>query len=422
MRVVVRPDDVPQVLAVAARWGLAATPVGTLTKGGELRSRWGGADVASVPAVALADGGPAYERPINRPAWLPDVLNDDPAAAPPPSSLEDAFFAVLGRPGVASARWAFEQYDQLVQGGTVAGPGTDAAMVRLEGTTRAVAVSADGNGRYGHLDPYLGGAHAVAESARNVATVGARPLAITNCLNFANPERPEVMWSFAEAVRGIADACRAFGTPVTGGNVSFYNESPESAVYPTPIVGMLGFLQDYRRAVRSAFPAPGLAIYLLGRTLPELGGSEFAEAVLGKVSGHPPRLDFDAEARLHAVLQECANQGLVASAHDLSDGGLAIALAESAISGGEGFKVAVPLDGLQPHVALFSESASRALVTAMSGREADLEALAESSGVPITRLGTTGGSRIRFDGLFDVDLTDAIAVYEGAIPKLMSGR
>jgi phosphoribosylformylglycinamidine synthase len=316
----------------------------------------------------------------------------------------------------------YQQYDQLVQGGTVAGPGDDAAVIRLEGSKRAVAVSTDGNGRYGHLDPYLGGAHAVAEAARNVAAVGARPLAITNCLNFANPERPDVMWSFAEAVRGIADACRAFGTPVTGGNVSFYNESSDSAVYPTPIVGMVGLLEDYRRRLRTAFPGGGLAIYLLGQTLPELGGSEFSEAVLGKVSGRPPRLDFEAEALIHTLLRECAERALVSSAHDLSDGGLAIALAESAISGGEGFEVVVPLGGLEPHVALFSESASRAVVTALPGQEQDLQALAGWRGVPITRLGTTGGARLRFEGLFDVDLAAAITAYERAIPKLMSGQ
>ncbi|HEX2090648.1 MAG TPA: phosphoribosylformylglycinamidine synthase subunit PurL [Actinomycetota bacterium] len=422
MLVVVRPANVPRVLAVAAKWGLAATPVGTLVGGGELRSQWSGDVVASVPADALANGGPAYNRPMKRPVWLPELLEDDPAAGGIPSSLEDAFFRVLERPGVASARWVYQQYDQLVQGGTIAGPGDDAAVIRLEGTTRAVAISTDGNGRYGHLDPYLGGAHAVAEAARNVASVGARPLAITNCLNFANPERPDVMWSFAEAVRGIADACRAFGTPVTGGNVSFYNESSDSAVYPTPIVGMIGLLEDYRRRLRTAFPGAGLAIYLLGETLPELGGGEFAEAVLGRVSGRPPRLNFDAEARLHALLRECAERGVAGSAHDLSDGGLAIALAECAISGDEGFEVALPMDGLQAHVALFSESASRALVTATVDREAELEALAASMSVPIRRLGTTGGSWLRFDGLFEVDLSDAAAIYEGAVPKLMSGQ
>src|SRR5438876_3079494 len=220
-------------------------------------------------------------------------------------------------------RWVYEQYDSLVQGGTVMGPGSDAAVIRLEGSVKAVAVSTDGNGRYGYLDPYLGGVHAVAEAARNVATVGARPLAATNCLNFGNPERPEVMWAFAEAVRGMGAACRAFGTPVTGGNVSFYNESGGSALYPTPVVGMLGLLDDYRLLMRTAFPALGLPIYLLGSTFPELGGSELAEVVLGKVSGRPPALDLETEANLHQLLYECSRQDVLGSCHDLSDGGLA---------------------------------------------------------------------------------------------------
>jgi phosphoribosylformylglycinamidine synthase len=294
-------------------------------------------------------------------------------------------------------------------------------VIRIEGSVRAVAVSTDGNGRYGHLDPYLGGAHAVAEAARNVAAVGARPLAITNCLNFGDPERPEVMWSFAETVRGIGDACTALGTPVTGGNVSFYNESAGSSIYPTPVVGMVGVLEDYRLLVRPGFPSAGLTIYLLGSTLPELGGSEFADVVLGKVSGSPPALDLEAEAGLHRLLCEFAGRDLLASCHDLSDGGLAVTLAESAMAGGVGFTVAAPVDGLSPQVALFSESASRAVVTARDGRETEVEEAAAARGVPITRLGLTGGSRLEFTGLFDVALSDAVVVYEGAIPRLMSG-
>jgi phosphoribosylformylglycinamidine synthase len=382
--------------------------------------RRAGEVVARLPARALAEEGPVYQRPMDRPTSLARIREDDPAAAAPPPSLEDAFYAVLGSPGVASKRWAFEQYDSLVQGGTVLGPGADAAVIRLEGTIRAVAVSTDGNGRYGHLDPYLAGAHAVAESARNVASVGARPLAVTNCLNFGNPERPEVMWAFAETVRGIGDACRALGTPVTGGNVSFYNESGDTAVYPTPVVGMVGVLEDYRLLVRSGFSAGGLTIYVLGDTRVELGGSEFAEVMLGKVSGRPPGLDLEAEARLHGLLHECARQDLLTSAHDLSDGGLAVALAESAMAGGVGFTVTLPDGGLPHHVAMFSESASRALVTARPGRENDVEQLAAVQQVPIRRIGLTGGSTLEFADLFHVPLSEAVVVYEGAIPRLMS--
>jgi phosphoribosylformylglycinamidine synthase subunit PurL len=250
-----------------------------------------------------------------------------------------------------------------------------------------------------------------------VASVGARPLAVTNCLNFGNPERPEVMWAFREAVRGMGDACRALGTPVTGGNVSFYNESGDSAVYPTPIVGMLGLLEDYRLAVGAAFDA-GSVVYLLGETFPELGGSEYAEAVLGTVSGRPPGLDLDREAALISFLVEAAAADLVAGAHDCSEGGLAVALAESAIAGDCGFAVSLPGD-LPPHLALFSESAARAVVSAEPGHAADLEALAVELEVPIARLGETGGPRMVFGEEFEVTVAEARHVYESTIPSLV---
>jgi phosphoribosylformylglycinamidine synthase II len=422
MLALVRPEDVDAVGEVCRRWGLPATPVGTLTTGGEMTVMHQGRTVAACRAVALADEGPRYERPATRPQWIDRVREDDPAAVPLPVSLEEAFLSVLGSPNVASMRWVYEQYDQLVQGGTVVGPGGDAAVIRLEGTLRAVALSVDGNGRYGWLDPYLGAAHAVAEAARNVAVAGARPMAITNCLNFGNPERPEVMWSFVEAVRGMGDAARTLRTPVTGGNVSFYNESVDSAVYPTSVVGMLGVLDDYRLLVRQGLPAAGHVIYLLGRTMRELGGSELAEVVLGKVSGRPPALDLESEGHLHQLLYECARQDLLSSGHDCSDGGLAVALAESAIAGGLGFAVEVPLEGLSPSEALFSESASRAVVTVRPGREVEVERLAAFHRVPLRRLGVAGGARLRFVGMFDVDLSDALVVHEGTIPRLMAGE
>jgi phosphoribosylformylglycinamidine synthase subunit PurL len=424
MLAVLPAGSLDEVLEVCQRWGLSSRVVGTLREGGSLRVSHGRDQVADVPAAALADQAPAYERPRLPPTWLEGLREDDPAAVPLPTSLEEAFYLVLGSPSVASQRWAFEQYDSLVQGGTVLGPGpsADAAVVRLEGTVKALALSTDGNGRYGLLDPYLAGVHAVAEAARNVAAVGARPLAVTNCLNFGSPERPEVMWAFAEAIRGLGDACRALDTPVTGGNVSFYNESGDSAVNPTPIVGMVGLIEDYRLMLRPGLPGAGSPIYLLGATLPELGGSELAEVVLGKVSGRPPVVDLKAEANLGRMLRECARREVAASAHDLSDGGLAVALAEAAMAGGVGFTASVPDGGLPPHVALFSESASRCVVTAVHGREGDLEGLASAHGVPITRLGLTGGKRLEFAGVLDIPLSDAVAVHEGAVPMLMSGQ
>ncbi len=420
MLAVVRPDRLDTVLATCGKWGLAAAVIGTVADGGLVRARLAGEVVAQVPARSLAEEGPEYHRPMAPPPELEALHDDDPtfeAFTAPPG---EAFLAVLASPNVASKRWVVEQYDSLVQGQSVLGPGADAAVVRIEGTLRAMAMSSDGKGRFGFLDPYLGAAHAVAEAARNVAAVGARPLAITNCMNFGNPERPEVMWAFAESIRGMADACRALGTPVTGGNVSFYNESGDSSVYPTPVVGMLGLIEDYRLLVRPGLPGPGLLIYLLGETLPELGGSEFAEVVLGRVAGRPPALDLERERALVELLQEAAHADVVASAHDCSDGGLAVALAESAIATGTGFAVVLPGD-LPPHVALFSESASRAVVTVRPGDADALEALCRDHRTPFARIGETGGPRMVFDALFELTVEEARATHEDAIPRLLAG-
>jgi phosphoribosylformylglycinamidine synthase len=420
MLAVVDPSRLVEAQEVCEKWGLTSAVVGTLVDGGRLVVRMGGGVVADVPARSLADDGPVYERRIERPAGRHEILEDDPTFAPVDTDPRDSFLAVLSSPNVASKRWAFEQYDQLVQGSTVASPGADAAVIRIEGTLRALALSCDGNGRFGHLDPYLGAAHAVAEAARNVAVMGATPLAITNCMNFGNPERPAVMWEFAESIRGMGDACRRFGTPVTGGNVSFYNESGGSAIWPTPIVGMLGLIEDYRLLVRPGFPGPGFLVYLLGETFPELGGSEFAQVVLRSVSGHPPALDLAREASLHQMLVEAARGDLLASAHDCSDGGLAVALAESAFAGDTGFAVSLPGD--EPwYVALFSESASRAVVSVAPEKAESVEALASAHHVPFSSLGETGGPGMVFDSLLETTVEEARSAHEGAIPKLLAG-
>lgn len=420
MLAVVHPARLDEVRAVCAKWGLASAAVGRLIGGGALTVRMGGEAVAEVPARSLADEGPVYRRPMEPPPGLEGSLDDDPTFATVEASPRDAFFGVLSSPNVASTRWAWEQYDSLVQGGTVAGPGADAAVIRIEGTLKALALSTDGKGRFGHLDPYLGAAHAVAEAARNVAVMGATPLGITNCMNFGNPERPEVMWQFAESIQGMFDACRAFGTPVTGGNVSFYNESGHSAIWPTPIVGMLGLVEDYRLLVRPGFPGPGLLVFMLGETFPELGGSEFAEVVLGKVSGRPPALDLAREAALHRALIEGASRDVLSSGHDCSDGGLAVALAESAMAGATGFAVSLPGD-VPWYVTLFSESASRAVVSVTPDKAEALEELAAAHDVPCSRLGETGGPRMVFDTLFETTVEEARAAFEGAIPKLLAG-
>ena len=418
MLAIVEPSRLEGVAAICEKWGLASTVIGTVTGSGMMRVLRGGEVVAEVPPRSLADEGPEYDRPMSRPGWLDALAGDDPTFDEPPRDLAAAFRQVLASPNVASKQVVWERYDTLVQGNTIAGTGAaDAAIVRIEGTLRAMAISCDGNGRYGHLDPYLGGAHAVAESARNVACVGATPIAITNCLNFGNPERPEVMWQFAEAVHGMGDACRALGTPVTGGNVSFYNESAGSAIPPTPVVGMLGVLEDYRLAVGPGF-GDGQVVYLLGETHAELGGSEYAEVVLGRVSGRPPELDLEAEARLVRLLGSLVSEGLLEAAHDCSDGGLAVTLAECAIAGAAGFAVTLP-GSLPDHVALFSESASRAVVAATPANAVRVEAAATEAGVPIARLGETGGPRMVFADAFETTVAAARDHYENALPDIL---
>ncbi len=416
MLAIVHPSRLEEVRAVCERWGLQIAVIGELVEGDALRVTHHGEVVADVPATSLVDG-PVYDRPRSEPSAVPDPI-DDPALLPYEGDLLDALEAALAAPNVASKRWVWQQYDSLVQGQTVAGSGGDAAVVRVPGTMKALALSTDGKGRYGALDPYLGAMHAVAEAARNVAVTGARPLGITNCLNFGSPERPVVMWQFAESIRGMRDACLALETPVTGGNVSFYNESGDSAIWPTPVVGMVGLLEDHRLRVPSGFPGAGLAIYLLGETFPELGGSEFAETVLGVVAGRPPALDLDRERALQALLIEAASMDVVASAHDCGDGGLAVALVESAIEGGHGFAVTIGTD-LPDHVALFSESASRAVVAVAPEHEGGFRDLATSHGVLATRLGETGGPRVVFAGLFETTVADLRTIPETAIPRLL---
>jgi phosphoribosylformylglycinamidine synthase subunit PurL len=421
MLAIVSPENLDHVRDVCETWGLQSAVIGRIVQGGGMHVVSGGTTIAEVPARSLAEEGPTYRREMRPPVTLADTLDEDPTFAPVDAKPRDAFLSVLTSANVASKRWAFEQYDQLVGGQTVRGPGGDAALVRVEGTLKAMVLSSDGKGRFSSLDPYLGAAHAVAEGARNVACIGSRPLAITNCLNFGNPERPEVMWQFAESVRGIGDACRALGTPVTGGNVSFYNESAESAIWPTPIIGMLGLIQDYRLAVPSGFLGAGLSVYLLGETFAELGGSEFAEAVLGTVAGRAPGLDLERERGLIELLIEGSRRDVIASAHDCSEGGLAIALAESAIAGGTGF--AVTLNGATPwHVELFSESASRVIVSVGPEKAEALEGLAAEHQVPIARLGETGGPGMVFDTLFEMPVEEARRVYESAIPSLLERK
>jgi phosphoribosylformylglycinamidine synthase len=416
MLAVITPENVDAAIAVCRKWGLDANVIGTITDSKRLEVISEGEVVADVPAEALAEEGPVYERPLARPGWI-DELQASPSGDAAPDDLADALLTLLGSPNIASKRWVWEQYDHMIFLGTIQGPGGDAAVIRLPNTDVAVAITVDGPGRYCYLDPYEGARLAVAEAARNVACVGGKPLAITNCLNFGNPEKPGVMWQFAEAVRGIGDACRALETPVTGGNVSFYNETNETAIYPTPVIGMLGVLPSPEKSVGLAFPNSG-DILLAGVTRPDdFGGSEYAKVINDTVAGRPPVLDMDAEKALQPFLIGAAEESLLDSAHDVSAGGTGIALIESAIAGRAGFSV--EMSETDPHRWLFSESPSRALLSCAPERTERVLALAAQLGVPIARIGTIGGPTLDF-GAFGIELQEAIDTFESALSNALS--
>ena len=415
MLAVVEPRHLPDVIEVCERWELTAAVIGEVTESTSVEVSSAAEVVADVPATALADEGPVYNRPFERPDWIDDLHAAAPGSGAP-ESLDGALLDLLGAPDVCSKQWVWEQYDHMIFLGTVQGPGADAAVIRLPDRDEVVAISVDGPGRLCYLDPYRGAVAAVAESARNVACTGARPLALTNCLNFGNPEKPGVMWQFSEAVRGIGDAARALGTPVTGGNVSFYNETSGRAIYPTPVIGMLGALDSARRSVGLGWVADDNAIVLLGRTDPsDFAGSQFAKVVHGIVAGRPPEVDLDAERVLQRLLVD--HSGWLRSAHDLSDGGLAVALAESSIAGGRGFSIDLPAG--TPHEVLFSESPTRAVVSCSAEAVDRLLERAAELRLHATVLGRTGGDALDF-GALSVPLKDALARWGAALPSALS--
>lgn len=431
MLVVAKHDRVAQVQAIAAKWELSATPIGRVTDDGMYRCTWRDQVVVEIPGRQLVEDCPIHS---------PDAAEDAATVAlralhPAPDTRhltpQDALLRLLDHPPIASKRWVFEQYDSTVQAGTVLPPGGDAGVVRVRHADFAIAVTTACNARYVRLRPYEGGKAAVAEAARNIACTGARPLGITDCLNFGSPERPAVYFQFREACRGIADACRAFDTPVTGGNVSFYNESPTGAVDPTPVVGMVGLLDRIDRAVPSHARVPGDRILILGETRAELGGSAYWEAVRECSGGEPPVVDLAAERRLIDLLVEGAREGLFRSAHDCSDGGLGVALAEMAMGGPyqqAGFGVDVDLtgyaSGLDAADLLFSESHGRALVTCPPDKTAAVEQLARRSAVPVHDAGMVKTPNGTFAlRLRDAAISQTVAalreVYFSAIPKRM---
>jgi phosphoribosylformylglycinamidine synthase II len=419
MCAVVEPAKIPAFMEICAKWDVTATVIGEVTDGDRLDIYWRDELVVSVPPRTVAHEGPVYDRPMSRPSDLDALRADDPVKLSRPGSgseLLSTLLALVASPNLADKSWVTDQYDRYVMGNTTLAMPDDAGMIRVDDSTNlGLALALDGNGRYTRLDPYFGAQLSLCEAYRNVAASGAVPLAITDCLNFGSPEDPEVMWQFTEAIRGIADGCVALGIPVTGGNVSFYNQTGSTPINPTPVIGVLGVISDVQLRRSIAFAADDEQIFLLGSTRDEFGGSEWANVVHGHLGGRPPLVDFDAEIALASVLHEAT--GLISAAHDLSDGGLAQALVESCLRGGRGARITLPADA-EPFVSLFSESAARAIVTVPADRVGELVSLAAALGVPIVSLGTTGGSTLDVAGQFAVDIAELRAAAVGTFAAL----
>ena len=386
-----------EVRRVFARWELDAVEIGRVTAGGELVARLEGEVVARVPVALLAEA-PEYRKPVARPAWLDERLAFDPLGLPAPADWGEALLELLGSPTLASKEWAYRQYDQQVGINTLVLPGSDAAVLRVKGTRRALAVATDGNGRLVFLDPRRGAAMAVAEAARNVSCAGGLPLGLTDCMNFGSPERPEILWQFAEAVEGLAEACRVLDIPVVGGNVSFYNETSGQAILPTPVVGVVGLLEDATRYATQWFKAAGHAVALLGPDAVSLGGSEYLWTRHRRLAGRLAPLDLEAERRVQAAVRAAVTAGLVSAAHDCAEGGLAVTLAEACVTGREPLGCAVRLaGGARPDLTLFGEGPSRVVVEVEPARAAEFEALMRESAISWRWVGETGGARLRVD-------------------------
>ncbi len=423
MCAIVKPEKVDRFLEICEKWDVIATVIGEVTDGERLEIYWHGEQIVDVPPRTVAHEGPVYERPYARPEWQDALQADDAGRLPRPATAEELreqVLKVVASPNQASKSWITDQYDRFVQGNTVLAQPEDSGMVRVdEETGLGVAVATDGNGRYAKLDPYAGAQLALAESYRNVAASGATPLAISNCLNFGSPEDPAVMWQFAEATRGLADGCLTLGTPVTGGNVSLYNQTGEAAIHPTPVVAVLGVIDDVARRTPIAFAEEGQLLYLLGDTAAELGGSAWSQVIHDHLGGLPPKVDLERERLLAEILISASRDGMVDAAHDLSDGGLIQALTESCLRGGKGARIVVP-DGLDPFVLLFSESAGRAVVAVPRSEEVRFKDMCGARGLPAARIGVIDGDAIDVQGQFSIPLAELREPYEATIPGLLA--
>jgi phosphoribosylformylglycinamidine synthase subunit PurL len=436
MMAVVRPDDLETFLQITTTWDVEAAVLGEVTSSGRLEVLWHGETIVEVPPRTVAHEGPVHSRPIARPSKLDTLRADTPDELPRPSAgdeLRALLLRMVASPNLCSRAWVTDQYDRYVRGNTALAMPDDAGVVRVdESSGLGVALALDGNGRYGALDPYEGARLALAEAYRNVAAAGARPLAVTDCLNFGSPQDPGVMWQFARAVEGLAGGCAELGIPVTGGNVSFYNQTGDLSIHPTPVVGVLGVLDDVARRTPSGWRTPGRGIYLLGRTRDELGGSEWAFAEHGHLGGVPPAVNLADERRLADILINASRDGLIDAAHDVSEGGLAQALVEACLRYGVGARVDLDQvcerDGIPPFVALFSESTARAVVAVPDDDEVRFTDMCAASRIPFARIGVVedGGAAGRggepvFDvqGLFTIPLAELRRAHEGTLPAVL---
>ncbi|MGH3937878.1 MAG: phosphoribosylformylglycinamidine synthase subunit PurL [Pseudonocardiaceae bacterium] len=422
MCAVVRPSDVDAFRAVCRKWDVPATVIGTVTQGGRLVITWQGETVVDVPPRTVAHDGPVYARRVLRPSTQDALQGDTPDVLPrpvTPGELRATLLRMVASPGLCSRAWVTDQYDRYVRGATVLAQPSDAGLVRIDETThRGVAVATDCNGRYCALDPYAGAQLALAEAYRNVAVTGATPLAVTNCLNFGAPTDPGVMWQFEQAVRGLADGCAVLGIPVTGGNVSFYNQTGDTAILPTPVVGVLGVIDDVRRRIPTGLGDPGDGIWLLGETRDEFGGSEWAHEVHAHLGGRPPTVNLLREQAIAQVLAVAAREALVTASHDLSEGGLAQALTEAALLTGHGARVELPSD-LDPFVALFAESVPRVLLGVSGAHAHRIAHLCTAHGVPVTLLGQVDAEpALEIIDVATFGLDELRIAWEGTLPAL----
>jgi phosphoribosylformylglycinamidine synthase len=409
MLIVVQKGEEESVERIFRKWALDFAVIGEVTDTHRLKVTENGDIVADLPIFPITKEAPVYRRPYKKPAYLRKISNL--SSIPIPNDLDSVLLKLISSPNLSSKRWIYEQYDHMVRTNTIVTPGSDAAVIRIKGTDKGVALTSNCNSRYCYLDPYVGAEIAVAESARNLACSGATPLAITDCLNFGNPERPEIMWQFKKSIDGISEAARRLGTPVVSGNVSFYNETEDRAIYPTPTIAMIGLLNDTRKHITQWFKDEGDVLVILGETKEELGGTEYLNLIHGLTSGLPPEINLESESRLITTLLEASEIGILKSAHDLSEGGLAVAVAESCFTPkgpvGVEMKIGSLCGKLREDVSLFGESQSRVIVSLNKKNVRALEEIALKHWIPTEAIGEVGGDRLSIRGLIDIPISRA---------------